>query len=1071
VNPAREVRVPTEPGPEQIPMSFRPHRLPGFVGRSVTLTWLLLLAPAVYGQPFGEKLDYNFDIRPILSDRCFACHGPDARARKAELRLDQSDSAYSKGALVRGKPEESEVMSRITATDDTRMPPRTSKLSLSSREVERIGRWIAEGAQYKPHWAYIPLPESVLAPDVADPRWPATPIDRFILAGLEREGLSPSPPASKTEWLRRVTLDLTGLPPTPAQVDAFLADDAPGSFDTVVDRLLNSTRFGERLAIEWLDVARYADSFGYQADGETHVWPWRDWVIKSFNDNLPYDQFLTWQIAGDLLPSPTREQRLATAFCRLNRMTNEGGSIAEEWRNEYVSDRVHTFATGILALTMECSRCHDHKYDPITQKEYYALGAYFNSIDEWGTYANSKLRPTPTLLLPTPDQERLIAGLGKKVDDADRRSRRLEKSREPAFLEWLSCGGIRPEVPGLVGSYSLDRLVDGRNLENFVDTRRHGTSGPGNTIAPGKFGAALRFTGDDPAELLGTLGQIDRANAFTVAFWMQTSEALPGGVVFHRSTGTDVGYHGTELSFDEGRLFFGLIRFWPGNAIAIRTRAALPVNEWLHVAVTYDGSGMAAGLRIALNGAATETEVLRDRLFKNLEASGNGLTFGERFRGPGFKGGTVDEVSAFNRALTAVEVMHLYDGKALTEAIDRKDFAALRDYYFGAIDPVVRAARQELREARQLKFAAETEVFEVMTMEELPGQRPAYVLARGDYDAPKDKPVGRGTPAALPPLLEGVPRDRLGLARWLTEPRHPLTARVAVNRYWQMLFGRGIVATAENFGQQGALPTHPRLIDWLARSFIASGWDAKKLLKTLVLSSTYRQRSSATPKLRERDPDNVLLARGPSKRLSAEILRDCALAAGGVLVEKTGGPPVKPPQPPGLWKGQNAFLPEYVQDRGEGSHRRSLYTFWRRTSPPPDMLALDAPSREVCIVRRQTTNTPLQPLVLMNDPQFVEAAVGLGQRMLKDGGDSLADRITFAFRVAATRCPSSHEQLVLEGLFQEQLTLFRSEPHRALEFLETVAHIRPPGLDSAELAAAAVTASVLLNLDAAVTTR
>jgi hypothetical protein len=1030
----------------------------------------LLRAPALDGQT-TEKLDYNFDIRPILSDRCFTCHGPDERARKANLRLDRPDSAYSAGALVSGKPQDSEAMSRITATDDTHMPPRSSKLSLNPREIELIRRWIAEGAEYKPHWAFLPLPESVRLPDVADPRWPAEPADRFILARLEREGLNPSPPASKPDWLRRVTFDLTGLPPTPAEVDAFLADDTRSSFERVVDRLLSSPRFGERMAMEWLDVARYADSFGYQADGETHVWPWRDWVIRAFNDNLPYDRFLTWQIAGDLLPNTTRAQRLATAFCRLNRMTNEGGSIAEEWRNEYVSDRVHTFATALLGLTMECSRCHDHKYDPLTQKEYYSLGAFFNSIDEWGTYANSSLRPTPTLLLPTAGQERDIARLAEKVDEADRRARRLERSREPAFRDWLSRGGIRPEIPGLVASYSLDRLVGRKNLENSVDASRPGTSGPANTIVPGRFGEALRFTGDDPAEFPGTLGQIDRPDAFTVSFWMRITEALPSGVVFHRSTGTDVGYHGTELSFDAGRLFFGLIRFWPGNAIAIRARMAVPVDEWQHVAVAYDGSGRATGLRIALNGVAAETEVLRDHLFKNLEARGNGLTFGERFRGPGLKGGIVDELRAFSRALSAVEVRHLYDGRALTDAIDRKDMAALRDYYFGAVDPAVKAAREELTAARRLLFAAETGIFEVMTMAELPEPRPAYVLARGDYDAPKGKPVGRGTPAALPPFPEGAPRDRLGLAQWLTGPKHPLTARVAVNRYWQMLFGRGIVATTENFGQQGALPTHPELLDWLARRFVASGWDVKGLLKTLVLSSTYRQRSFATPEVRGRDPENVLLTRGPSKRLPAEMLRDSALATGGLLVEKTGGPPVKPPQPPGLWKGQNAFLPEYVPDRGEGSHRRSLYTFWRRTSPPPDMLAFDAPSREVCVVRRQTTNTPLQPLILMNDPQFVEASAALGRRMLEEGGDSLADRVAFAFRVTATRWPSGPERSMLERLYREQLTLFRREPHRALAFRQTVDHTPDPDLDSAELVAAAVTASVLFNLDAAVTTR
>jgi hypothetical protein len=1045
---------------------------PGSLRIAAVLAALSVLGgTAVAAPPAPGKVDYNFQIRPLLADRCFVCHGPDEKNRKAKLRLDLSEVALARRAIVPGKPEESAVIERITADGDRHMPPRKSNLSLSADEIALIRRWVAEGAEYKPHWAFLPLPDTVPVPAVADPHWPAGPPDHFILARLEREGLRPSPAASKEDWLRRVSFDLTGLPAAPADVDAFLADDSPQAFAKAVDRLLASRHFGERMAMEWLDVARYADSFGYQADGDSNVWPWRDWVIDAFNANLAFDQFLTWQIAGDLLPQPTRSQRLATAFCRLHRMTNEGGSIPEEFRNEYVSDRVHTFGTAFLGLTLECSRCHDHKYDPLTMKDYYGLGAFFNSIDEWGTYDSAAFRPTPTLALPTLEQQRALAAHEAEVERLQARLLEVEKTREAAFRDWLSHPDHKPDLPGLVGYFPLDKVEANNRLANLASEKAAaGTSSPANLLVPGKLGQALRFTGDDPATF-PVPANLDRAHPFTVSFWLQTPAVMKQGIVAQHMSGTDTGFHGVELSFDGGRLFFGLIRFWPGNALAVRTRAALPATTWTHVTVSYDASGKAAGVRITIDGRPAEVEVLRDHLTKNVEPGGPGLTFGERFRSTGLKGGLLDEVRVFDRALSDVEVAQLYDSHSLADALEHKDEAALRSYYFAAVDVEAGKAREELRQARQRWFAAQTGVFEIMTMEDMAQPRQAYILTRGNYDAPKDRPVGRVTPAALPPFPTDAPHNRLGLARWLTDPRHPLTARVAVNRYWQMFFGRGLVATTENFGTQGALPTHPELLDWLARDFLASGWNVKALCKTIVLSSTYRQRSAASPDLRERDPDNLLLARGPSRRLSAEMLRDAALAASGLLVARVGGPPVKPYQPPGLWHGQNAFLPEYVPDRGEGLYRRSLYTFWRRTSPPPNMLAFDAPSREVCIVRRQTTSTPLQPLVLLNDPQFVEAARALGERFLREGGATLPDRLTYAFRLCATRKPTEREVRLLVELCQQQLESFGKDRSRAEKFLRTGDRPLPTGVDAVELAAAAATASAILNLDAAVTTR
>jgi hypothetical protein len=1025
-----------------------------------------------------EKLDYSQHIRPIFADRCFICHGPDETARQADLRLDVRETAVANGVIVPGKPEESLLIQRITAPDGKRMPPRKSKLALAKSEIETLRRWVAEGAEYRPHWAFVPLPESPSVPQISNLHWPNSAIDNFVLARLDREGLRPSPPASRATWLRRVTFDLTGLPPTPAEIDHFLGDTAPNAFEKVADRLLASPRFGERMTLEWLDVARYADSFGYQADGDMHVWPWRDWVIDAFNQNLPYDQFITWQLAGDLLDKPTRAQRLATAFCRLNRMTNEGGSIPEEFRNEYVSDRVHTVATAFMGLTLECARCHDHKYDPISMKDYYALGAFFNSIDEWGTYDHSDFRPTPTLRLPTKSQESDLHRLSKQAAEIEARIEQIKTQREATFREWLNRVDTEPKIPGLVGDYALDGMDGEKRLVNRADPKLHGSTSSANAFVPGKVGQGLKFSGDDPANFPHVLGALERWQPFTVAFWLRLPPHPRNAIICHRQSGTDTGFHGTELSLEDGRLALKLVRFWPGNAIAVRTTTELKSDNetWIHVAASYDGSSKASGLRIYLDGERAEVEIVRDHLFKNLDTAtghgggGTGLAFGERFRSTGLKGGVIDELRIFDRELGPLEIRQLWDEKSLSEAFARKDPRDLQTYYVEVIDPEVQKLRSELVEARKRLFAAQTAIFEIMTMEETRPPRPAYVLVRGEYDAPKNQPVSRDTPALLPPFSGNRPRNRLGLARWLTNPRHPLTARVAVNRYWQVFFGRGLVATTENFGQQGSPPSHPQLLDWLARDFVASGWDTKALCRKIVLSSTYRQKSASPPGLRERDPENQLLARGPSRRLAAETLRDAALASGGLLREKLGGAPVKPYQPPGLWRGQNAFLPEYVADKGEGLYRRSLYTFWRRTSPPPSMLTFDAPTREVCVMRRQPTNSPLQPLVLLNDPQFVEAARALGERMLRQPG-GLEQQVSFAIRMVTTHSPTDRETDLLCQLYRAQLALFREAPESASKFLKAGANPAPADLEALELAAASVTASAILNLDAAVMVR
>ena len=1055
-------------------------------------------APALPG-----RVEFNRDIRPILSDKCFKCHGPDEKARKTGLRLDLPDGA--RGVVVAGRPDRSRLIARVFAADPARrMPPPGSELTLSSREKLLLRRWVEQGGAFQQHWAFVRLPARVPAPAVKLTGWPRSLLDRFVLARLESEGLRPSPEATRADWLRRVTLDLTGLPPAPDDVDTFLREceaeqkgsglrgqgsgkaprglanpqsaiPNPQSYERVVDRLLASPRYGERMAVPWLDVARYADSYGYQSDLLSPTWPYRDWVIKAFNDNLPYDQFLTWQIAGDLLPNATRDQRLATAFNRLHRMTNEGGSVPEEWRLEGVADRVHTFGTAFVGLTFECARCHDHKYDPVAQRDYYALSAFFNSIDEYGLYDRADIVPSPSLLLPTPEQERALADAREGVGRAEQALVRAREEREGAFRIWRQQSGSSP-IADMTGSFSFEAFEGTLFRNQAPGATAHGARSDEVPLIEGRAGKAALLDGENNVNF-PELGRFTRHTPYTVAFWMRDS-LRPGesrgepAVIFQACSGTDTGPHGYDLILEEGRLSARMFRHWPGNAIGIRTRVTVRRDTWTHVAVTYDGSSRAAGLRVYLDGRSAEVEVLRDHLVK-----GTGrhiLTFGQRFRDKGFKGGVLDELRLFSRALTALEISRLRDGAMAMDPNPSCDESALREFYFSAVDPEARRRADELAAARERLVAAEDAPVEVAVMEEMSQPRPAYVLDRGQYDARTTDAnrVSRDTPRAILPFSDrdqgSSRRDRLGLARWLTRPDHPLTARVAVNRVWALLFGRGLVETSENFGLQGRPPSHPELLDWLARDFIASGWDVKGLIKKIVLSSTYRQASALRPDLRKRDPQNVLLARGPSHRLSAEAVRDTALAASGLLDTRIGGPPVSPYQPGDLWRESNVMSPAYRQSVGTDLYRRSLYTVWKRTAPMPNMLAFDAVTREFCVARRQNTSTPLQALVLLNDPQFVEAARVLGERTLREGGADPAGRVSYAFRRLAGRDPDASELSLLSALYAEQRARFAREPEQAALLVRIGERKPDPALAAPEVAAATVLAQTILNLDATI---
>ncbi len=996
-------------------------------------------------------VDFSRDALPVLSDYCFQCHGPDANARKAKLRFDDKSVPFDRGVIVPGKPKESAFIDRITSTDpEMVMPPPSLKRKLSAQQIDALKGWVEQGAKWTTHWAFDPIAK----PD-------GKSIDNFVWARLTREGLKPSPPADKERLLRRVTFDLTGLPPTIAEIDAFVKDDAANAYEKVVDRLLASPRYGERMAGEWLDIARFADTHGYQFDRARPVWPYRDWVISAYNHNLPFNDFTTWQLAGDLLPNATQEQRLATAFNRLHMQNEEGGIVEEEFRVAYVNDRVTTFGTAFLGLTFECSRCHDHKFDPISQKDYYSLFAFFQNIDESGqTSYFTAATPVPALLLTTEMQDKKIAELRAAIEEKRRAMTALTFQSQAAFLKWKRPEKL--ESPGLVASYKFKELKNGK-VENKADPKT-----PGSAVEGPKVEAeGVSLSGENGFTFLG-IGHFTRDDPFSLSVRVKPTREMKRAVLVHHSQAPiDAGSRGYELLIENGRVAFGLHHMWPGNSLKVRTKATIPVNQWTRITATYDGSSTAAGVKLYLDNKPVEVNVIRDKLTKDITYGGEpNLALGYRFRDNGFKNGLVDELKVWNREVTSAEIV--------PNATDDLLFL----YFLSTVHEPSMKAAEELRSARKAYTAFINSIPEIMVMDEMPSPKPAFILKRGAYDAPGDR-VTADTPKVLPPFPKDAPRNRLGLAKWLTDPGSPLLARVTVNRAWQMMFGRGLVETADNFGTQGARPTHPELLDWLARDFSGASpgrqpgesWDMKRLIKLIAMSATYRQSSRSSAELLARDPHNELLARGPVKRLTAEMLRDQAIASSGLLVEKLGGPSVKPYQPAGLWEEIAMGRPRYDQGKGDDLYRRSLYTFWKRTVPPPSMTTFDAADRSVCSVKRQSTSTPLQALVLLNDTQFVEAARFVGQRMVKEGGATDEARVSWAFRLVTSRTPSDKERVVLLKLFAEQKSLFEKDPAAAKKLLAVGDKAADATLPAADLAAATVLANVLFNHDEAVMRR
>ncbi|MEX2263824.1 MAG: DUF1553 domain-containing protein [Bryobacteraceae bacterium] len=998
---------------------------------------LIAIAPLLLP---AATVEFNRDIRPILSDKCFTCHGPDPANRKTTLRFDME--AGARRAIVPGDPLKSEIVRRITAEDKAvRMPPAYAGHDrLSEREIDLIRNWIEQGAKWEKHWSFLP-PKRSASPEVRDSGWARNPIDRFILSRLEREGLKPSPEADKTTLIRRVTLDLTGLPPTPREVDAFLDDGSGNAYEKVIDRLLASPRYAERMAIRWLEAARYADTNGYQTDGVRDMWRWRDWVIDAFHRNMPFDQFTVEQIAGDLLPNATLDQKIATAFHRNHRTSGEGGIVPEEFRVEYVSERVDTTATVWLGLTMGCARCHDHKYDPIRQKDFYRMFAFFNNVPEKGLVYNFG-NEEPAIKAPTPEHSHRLAELDHTTARAEQRWKALQPRLEKTQRKWerslAKARAIEWSVPdGLV----LHRRF--KDDDSGFDGRRYVEAG-----------AEANFNYMEP---------------FTLAAWIKP--AAKDGAIVTRMEDYFEG-EGYGLFLLDGKVRLHITRRFTDIGLRVETESAVKLNEWQHVLAVYDGYRYASGVKIYVDGQEQKLKVLFDDLNfplgpkEPVRIGGGG---GEKLR---FKG-AINDVRIHEIALTPEQAWTVPLSGPVNEiaalAPEARTHAQAARLRLCFLD---RFASKNIREAQKQLFEARkerTKYFEliptVMVMQEMPEPRPTFLLRRGAYDSPGER-VTSGVPEFLPQLPEGS--NRLGLARWLVDRANPLTARVIVNRFWQMYFGTGLVKTVEDFGSQGEWPLHRDLLDWLAMEFMDSGWNVKAMQKTIVTSATYRQSSKVTPEGFERDPENRLLARGPRIRLSAEMIRDQALAASGLLVEEMGGPPVKPYQPPGLWQ-ELAGGKGYAVDKGEGLYRRSLYTYWKRTIAPPAMTTFDSPNRETCAVLEVRTNTPLQALNLMNDVAYLEASRKLAERMLRDGGKTPEARIGHGWRLVLGRNPKPRETELLAEALEQFLEYYERDREAAGKFLAQGDSPRNKKLDARELAAYSGVASLILNLDEAVT--
>ncbi len=986
----------------------------------------------------GDHVEFNRDVRPILSDTCFKCHGFDKNSRKADLRLDIPAEAFAKHKkitpIVPGKPLESEVFRRMmTDNPDDLMPPPKSNLSLTPAQRDTIKRWIEQGAVYQPHWAFIP-PKTPAVPTVKNAAWVRNPVDAFILAKLEHEGIAPSPEADKATLIRRVCLDLTGLPPTPAEVAAFVSDSSPQAYENLVDRLLKSPRYGERMAIDWLDAARYADSNGFQGDRDRTMWPWRDWVIHALNSNMPFDRFTVEQIAGDLLPGSTVSQKIATGFNRNHMLNGEGGRIAEESRVDYVMDRVETTGTVWLGLTIGCCRCHDHKYDPLLQKDYYQFYSFFNNVAESGAVdAGGNANPVMRIVREKDDaglialRENLAAAeadLASQQSQIDSGQAAWEKSVTP--VEWT------------VADIATFKSEGGATFKMLPDK-------------------SLLVSGANPVtDVHEVTLRTDQVELRSLRLEAMRDPSLTEG--------------GPGRALDHGNFVLDTIE---AQAVSVADPKLVKKIIFATAHADYSQPGWdvvgAIDKDPKTGWAVFGTKVTRTAQFTFAEPVGFPGGTELRFRFHYQTSNRNHSMGRFRLSLTSGTALPPDIASILhTPADDRNDTQKklLNDYYRSSVDASSRDLIAAVAAAKRRLEDYEKSQPLTMVMQELPKPRPAHILIRGVWDKPGEA-VTANTPGFLPPLPAGATANRLALAQWLVDPANPLTARVTVNRYWQTFFGIGLVKTSEDFGVQGEPPSHPDLLDWLATHFIAEKWDVKAMHRLIVTSAAYRQSSRVTPELLERDPANRLLARGPRYRLSSSAIRDQALLLSGMLVERVGGPPVRPYQPAGVWEDATFGTIKYQQGHGEDLYRRSIYTFWRRIVAPTEMF--DTSNRNVCTVRLPRTNTPLQALVLMNDVTYLEAARNLAQRVMLAAGPAPEMRLALAFRTATGRAPTDPELRILANGLQRELIRYRADTTAAMKILSHGESPRDPKLDPAELAAYTAVVSTILNLDEVVT--
>lgn len=1044
---------------------------------SLALLAAVVLLPAEQARAKDKTTVTSFDreVRAILSDACFKCHGPDEKTRISGIRFDTFAGATAKlpdgkQPFVPGKPDMSEAIRRMSLpdSDPEKMPPVSSNKKVSAEQLELMKAWVSAGAKYESHWSFLPLSRPTVPASPAG----TNPIDAFVSEKLNEVGIGLSHEADKRTLIRRVALDTTGLPPTNSEVERFVADTSPDAYQKMVDRYLSSPHYGEKMALGWLDLARYADTHGYHIDSARSMYRWRDWVIKAFNDNLPYDQFLTWQLAGDLLPDATHEQVVATGFNRNHPINYEGGAIPEEYRVAYAADRVDTTTTAFLGLTMRCAQCHDHKYEPLTQKDYYKFFAFFNNIDEVGLdgqFGNAK----PYIDDPYPWQTSKLKALEGQITDLKTKMAPIPERNIYDAQEW-KLPQVGDDVPAsrLLGRYELSlnpKVVAGKVPVPKVSGKV--------TETYGRSTGGLKFADKGYLDA-GDVFDFENKDAFSYAAWIR--RGMGYGSAFGRMDASK-GYRGWDCSIEgDGRVLVHLISMWTEDAIKVASVDAVRDGDWVHVAMSYDGSGKAAGIKVYIDGKETKVTVERDSLKGSIRTD-KPFTIGRRSPDNDHFPGEIDDVVVAKGIWAPDEVKRLaaaHPARPLLRIpvknrtiLQKREVARLycleKVPEYAAMDKSLAVARREMEDLKQ-------SIPNTMVMQERKELRKSYVLERGAYDKPTVE-VKPELPAAFQIPGKQFAPNRLGLANWMTDPANPLVARVQVNRLWQTFFGTGIVKTVENMGVQGEWPTHRKLLDWLASEFISSGWDTKGMVRLILSSKTYRQTSDASPAVARMDPENELLSRAPRLRLKAEFLRDQALAVSGLLVNEIGGPSVKPYQPKGLWEemsinpGANDFSAQtYVQDHGDKLYRRGMYTFWKRTVPPPSMQTLDAPEREFCVVRRSATNTPLQALVLMNDPCYVEASRKMAERVIRDGGKSAAERIDWIYRTVLCRPADAAETKVLSGLLAKRAQYYKENPKEAAKLMQVGESPADPRLAATEVAAWSIVCSTVLNTDEAI---